>query len=410
MRLLQINVSSTEGSTGRTCREFSDYVNGCSGHTCYTAYSTGGEIENGYKMGHELGKKAHAFLSRITGLQAHFSTLSTWKMLRWVDGIRPDAVIRRNVHSNFLNLPLVLRYLAERDIPTVVVLDDCWYFTGKCTHYTLSGCYRWQSGCHDCPRLRKDIPSWFFDRTPEMWQEKRRLFSAVPRLGVVGVSEWVSSEARESILANSLCITSIYNWVDLSVFKPVAQAREGLPDIPFDFVVLGVASSWGAAKGLSSFIELASRLRRDECIVLVGSLPSGIDLPPNVISVGPVNSESVLAQYYSAADILLSLSAEETFGKVSAEALACGTPIVCMDSTASPELCGEGCGFVCPVGNLDAVAVALRKVRAAGGEEYRERCVAFARQTFAKEGLIERWLAFVESLASGASETGSIEK
>ena len=41
----------------------------------------------------------------------------------------------------------------------------------------------------------------------------------------------------------------------------------------------------------------------------------------------------------------MQLSKQETFGKVVAEALACGTPAIVYNSTASPELIQEGCGY-----------------------------------------------------------------
>ena len=59
-----------------------------------------------------------------------------------------------------------------------------------------------------------------------------------------------------------------------------------------------------------------------------------------------------MAQFYSAADLFLNLSYEETFGLVTAEALACGTPAIVYNRTAVPEIIDESCGIVVEAGNI----------------------------------------------------------
>lgn len=74
-----------------------------------------------------MDHKLHALLSRITGRQACFSYLATRRLLRELDRINPDAVILRNLHGNYINLPVLLRYLAKKDIVTIPVMHDCWF-------------------------------------------------------------------------------------------------------------------------------------------------------------------------------------------------------------------------------------------------------------------------------------------
>ena len=84
---------------------------------------------------------------------------------------QPDVVHLHNLHANYVNVKRLLSFLGEQDIPTVITLHDCWFFTGKCTHYTSIKCNKWQTGCEKCPSLKKDIPSWFFDCTQKMWKD-----------------------------------------------------------------------------------------------------------------------------------------------------------------------------------------------------------------------------------------------
>ena len=120
----------------------------------------------------------------------------------------------------------------------------------------------------------------------------------------------------------------------------------------------------------------------------------------NVVCIESTGLERVLAEYYSAADVFVNLSPEESFGKVSAEALACGTPVVCFDSTANAELVPEGCGYVLPMGDLEGLTEAVKKAADTGREAYSEKCRAFAEREFDKVKQIEKYLKLYEDLTS----------
>ena len=421
MKILQVNAVNGVLSTGRTVTELAAGLE-ARGIENRTAYSMGPKPEHGYRIGTSVEKTTHALGSRLLGRQAYFSSRGTRGLLRYIDDESPDVVHLRNLHGNYIHLPMLLEYLGERDIPTVVNLDDCWFFTGKCCHYTIDGCHRWETGCGSCPRLRKDNPSWFIDATARMWADKRRLFEAIPRLGVIGVSDWISSEVERSFLSCASIIRRIYNWVDLDLFRPrpMREARERL-GLPLDGVIsLGVAGGWSDAKGLSDFNELARMLTvpgsggdstaaaaaRRVSIVLVGGMGRRTAVSRDIVVVGVTHDVGELADYYSAADAFLQLSPEETFGKVTAEALACGTPAVVYDSTANPELVRSGCGYVVDCGDIPQVLSRVSRIAAEGKREYSERCRWFAKMHFEKESLIDEHVALYEELrAIGGGST-----
>lgn len=113
-----------------------------------------------------------------------------------------------------------------------------------------------------------------------------------------------------------------------------------------NFIILGVASGWSNDKGLDKFIEISQHVESNVRIVLVGKTDNSLIFPENIISIPETDKIQELVEYYSMADVLLNLSLEETFGKVVAEALSCGTPVISIDSTANAELVGFGCGYV----------------------------------------------------------------
>ena len=401
MKILQINAVGQSGSTGRTCQEFASFINNHTSHTCYTAFAQGKTGEFCYQIGDRIEWKSHAFLSRLTGKQAHFSRRGTRGLLRYIGQIQPDIVHLRNLHGNYIHFPMLMKFLAENRIPVVLTLHDCWFFTGKCTHYTVDLCDRWISGCHDCPRLKKDNRSWFRDATSELWKEKKTLFSSLSALAVVGVSDWITEEARKSFLSCAKEIIRIYNWIDLDLFSSqnATELSEKLKSGK-KHLVLGVASGWSGDKGLYDFMKLAEKLQDTAMIALVGNLPEKEKLPENILSIPSTESVETLVRYYNAADVFVTLSLEETFGKVSAEALACGTPVVCYDSTANGELVGEGCGAVVPPKDLDSAEQAVREILANGKKKYSSGCRVFAENNFEKIERIKDYLYIYKNISN----------
>lgn len=392
MKILQINAVADAGSTGEICRQINEMLLH-QGHQGMILYGNG---ESTYpyacKVSGKYGVKLHGLMSRVLGKNAAYSPIATGKVLRKIRAFQPDVVHLHNLHGNYVNLNPLLRYLAKKNIATVITLHDCWFFTGKCTHYTQAGCSKWETGCHDCPRLKEDIPALFFDRTAQMWKEKKQLFNAIPRLAVVGVSDWITNEGRKSpCFSNAKIITRIYNWIDTKTFYPRQSDIKEKYHIPGDrFTVLCIGAGWSRQASRSQeLLKLAAMLPQDCQIVLAGNVPFADELPENVRYIGYVRSAEELAQLYSAADVYAHLSREDTFGKVIAEALACGTPAVVYDSTACPELVKESCGAIVAPGDTEGLLQAIMQVREKGKAAYSENCVAAVQGKLEREKLLQ---------------------
>ena len=398
MKILQINAVSAISSTGRICSELSDYLNN-NGHEGYVAYSAGIPYSKGYKIGSKLDTKLHGLNSRLFGKQAYFSKSATRRLISYIIELKPDVVHLHNLHSNYINLKLLLNYLAINDIPTVISLHDCWFYTGKCTHYTFDNCYNWQNKCGNCPRLLKDNPSWFFDRTPKLLQDKKDWLQSIPRLAVVGVSDWITNEAKKSFLSSAKVLTRIYNWINLDVFKPVdgsnVRQKLGLTD---KYVILGVASGWSNLKGLDKFIELSEIILPEMKIVLVGGLSSMIKIPDEIIYISETHNAKELAEYYSMADVYVHLSPEETFGKTIAEALSCGTPAIVFNSTACPEVVGNECGIILNEYQASAILKAILTISEKGKSYYSTKAVNRVKQNFNSILIIEEFTALYKQM------------
>lgn len=401
MKILQINAVNKIASTGRNCYEISTFFENRRDE-CVTAYSKGPSVnaEKEFIIGNQWDTKLHGLLSRVSGKQGYFSVGATKRLLAYMDAFSPDIVLLGNLHGNYINIPMLLKYLAEKNIATVAVLHDCWFYTGKCCHYTVDNCYKWQQHCGDCPSLKKYNKSWFFDKTYDVLEDKKKLFGAIPRLAVVGVSDWITNEAKKApVFKNAKEFVRIYNWIDLESFRQRKDSglRERL-HLENKKIILCVASGWNKEKGLDTVYHLSERLTDNQRLLIVGDMKEDRNWNARVIHIPSTNSAEELAEYYSVADVFIQPSPEETFGKVSAEALACGTPVVCFPTTANPELVGEGCGIVCPTESVEEYYACVQTVLRNGKETYSANCVAFARKNFDKNSNLLQYVQLFENL------------
>ena len=397
MKVLQINAIYEKLSTGKNTKDLHEYLLNEGIESYVASPILSGLDTNSYRIGNVIDRKLHALLSRISGKQAYFSSIETYKLIRWIDKLAPDVVVLGNVHGNYINLPMLLKYISKNNIATVVVLHDCWFFTGKCTHYDSINCNKWKTLCHKCPKLKEDNPSWYFDRTREMFKGKERMFDSVNRLAVVGVSKWITDQAMQApILKNAKVFESIYNWIDLNAFHCNPKHFKEENNLLGKKIYLGVAATWNEDKGLSVFLQLSKLLQENERIVLVGSLPN-IELPSTVINIPRTYDIHSLIAIYSEADIFLQLSCQETFGKVVAEALSCGLPVVTNKKTANPELVNSECGVVLDDIIPEEIYSAITMINM-NYDKYAERCRAFAENNFNASILLEKYKILFERI------------
>lgn len=348
MKILQINTVCDFGSTGRTTRELADYLEQ-QGHECFVAYGHGlATFHNSMKIGNYYENLFHnVFFTRLLGLHGYGSYFGTKKLIRWIEENKPDIVHLRNLHINYLNLPMLYDFLVKKNIPVVLTLHDCYNFTGKCSHYTANKCYKWQTECNYCPYKNTTAPAYLFDHSQRVFRLKKSFYNRIQNLTVVAVSKWLRDEAAKSMMAcKGHKITYVYNWIDYSKFHRVTteEVTDFIQQYNLDSqykYLISVSQGWD--KNASRFKDakhLAEKLPQGYKLILVGSKTQATEISAPLIHIPYINGTKELSKAYTLAEAYVHLSVEDTFGKVIAEAMACGTVPIAFNSTACGEVAG----------------------------------------------------------------------
>ncbi len=353
MKIVQINATCGQGSTGKICLSISELLNKKQVEN-YILYSQGNsDYKNGIKyVSKKWCLKVQALKSRVFGNFGFNSKSSTRTLIKEIKKIDPDIVHLHNMHSHDCNLSLLFKFLKQSKIKTYWTFHDCWAFTGYCPHYDMIGCNKWQNECYSCP-IKKRY-SWFFDRSSVLHKTKKELFKDI-NLTIVTPSQWLADQVKISFLKN-YPVKVINNGIDLDIFKPTESDFRKKYNLKDKFIVLGVAFGWSERKGLDVFIELSKRLEERFQIVLVGTDDNtDKQLPDNIISIHRTQNQKELAEIYTAADVFVNPTREEVLGMVNVESLACGTPVITFNTGGSPECIDETCGIVVEKDDVEAM-------------------------------------------------------
>lgn len=388
MKVLQINAVYGTGSTGIIVKDISELASS-KGIEVSVAYASSridkSEIPNGYRIGNDIDHKMHAVLCRINGKQAYFSNMSTQKLLKYMDEFKPDVVHLHNLHSNFINLNMLLRHLAKNKIRTIITLHDCWFYTGGCFHYTSSTCERWKNECGNCPRKNLDTPSLFKDQSKLIIKDRNIGFRAIEELTIVGVSKWISNEAKLGIFAGR-DIETIYNGIDCNFYKITSLEFREKYSIGNKFVIMGMANKWFNQSNMGIVNQIKEVFSSPEYVIVIVGNPDSTDpiWKDNILLLPHINSREELRNIYCGADVFVNLTREESLSLVNIEAQACGTPVITFDNTGASETVDYNTGIKVQTGNAIDVIEAIKTIKERGKNSYREHCIEFIKQRFDK--------------------------
>lgn len=344
MRVLLIDVNCKNSSTGNIVYNLYKYIN-YTGDEAAVCYGRGEKLKekNIFKFGLDTETYIHALLTRITGFTGCFSLFSTRRLIKFIKKFNPDVVHIHELHAYFVNIKPLINYLKKNHIKTVMTLHCEFAYTGKCGH--SMECEQWKTECRQCPHLREYVSTIWFDHTNYMFRQKKNIFSNFNELSIITPSKWLAQRVSASFLKNCP-LSVIHNGIDTNIFCPkeVSYLRKELKINKDEKVVLSVAPHLMTKEKGGFFIkEIAKRLEARKIRFLMIGV-DGIEriYDRNIILNGPIFDKTILANYYSLADLFLICSERENFPTTCIEAQCCGTPIYGFNTGGTAETILQG--------------------------------------------------------------------
>jgi glycosyltransferase involved in cell wall biosynthesis len=240
------------------------------------------------------------------------------------------------IGNGFLNL----NQFKKIKQPIVITLHDVWFITGGC-HVNFE-CKKYETGCDKCPMFENKFNP--FNITKIIYKKKVNIFSN-KNIELIVLSQWMKDIVTKSPIFSKSNINLIPNGVNLDIFTPLNKnvARINF-SINLDTKIIlygGISAKSDYNKGYDLLIDCIHSLNlKDIEIVVFGEKTSSQSQLAGykVTSVGFLSNEIDLAKLYSAADIVIVPSRQESFSQVSLEAISCGTPVVAFDYSGPRDI------------------------------------------------------------------------
>ena len=294
---------------------------------------------------------------------------------------------------NLLRARLLHRQRLRALAPDLVHVAYAWTETGGSRLWLSDNC-----GVPSVVSVHNAFPRT--DISPWGIRLMRQAFRSVR--GIYGVSDSALHQFLDvygSFLRTSTITATIHNFVDVERFHPSAETRKKtrmLLGIAPDALVVGSIGRIDAQKEpltVARCFAASTRDMQNAVLVYVGDGPLTDELTTEVSRLGieekvrRVDFRSDPESYFPALDIHVLLSQQEGFGITTAEAMACGVPVLATDVPGTRDVLADtGAGWLVPYLDEAAVTHALRRAlndpaqRLAMGQ----RGVSEARRRFAK--------------------------
>lgn len=256
----------------------------------------------------------------------------------------PKKIVQINpdiVHLHWIaGAMMSVKDLARIDKPIVWSLHDMWAFTGG--EHIDEGQQHYLDRCGNSKVLKSYKDK---DLSRKGWQRKRKVYTQIQDMSIVGLSDWMHQAAKSSSLLEDKNHIHLPNPIDTTAFAPFDKldARH-LFNLPIDkkLILFGAMNATSDPnKGFQHiFLALqASSLENTELVIFGSRQPTiPLSFKQPVHYLGQLHDDVSLRVLYNAADVMVVPSLQENLSNTIMESLACGTPVAAFDIGGNSDM------------------------------------------------------------------------
>lgn len=318
-----------------------------------------------------------------------------------VEDEAPDLVHLHWIGRGYVSISALPKFRR----PIVWTLHDSWPFTGGC--HIPDNCLKYRDSCGTCPQLGSSMAT---DLSRWVWRRKKRHWDSLD-ITAVAPSTWLADRAKSSSLFRDRRVEVIPHGLDHQIFRPHdPQLARQILGLPLDKRIIlhgAVTAVSDPNKGYPMLCEAARKMASNgwaskvEVVVFGSSKPSDPpDLHLETTYLGVLQDDVTLALLYSAADVFVAPSKQESFGQTVLEAMACGTPAVAFGGSGISEMIIHGkTGYLAEPYDADDLAAGISWVLEHDDRrELSGNARSRVEDSFTSEKAARRYLAMYEEI------------
>ncbi|MCC2640313.1 MAG: putative Glycosyl transferase, group 1 [Nitrospira sp.] len=290
---------------------------------------------------------------------------------------------RPNMRYRVVRFPLFRRRFWEQVAPLLAGPHDL-------LHFPYDSCVAWKRGrfvatIHDIkpllfPELRAGAG---LNGRIEQWLVGDR-WKTIDHVVTISEHSRCDLLAHVPLLPDQVTVTPL--GLDADRFRPAGHRKENRPYV---FCVAGSDPTKNIGRLVEAFAKLPETIRDRFDLLLAGDVCKRMDIRSAVERLGigrqttfaGVVSDADLITYYQQATVFVFPSLYEGFGLPVLEAMGCGCPVICSNSSSLPEVAGEAALLVDPHDAGQFAAELLRVLQSpALQSDLRARGLARARE------------------------------
>ncbi len=334
-----------------------------------------------------LKKKYHNFVHRlgITNSKETNRDYSVRDFLQTTESFSTDRILKKAgfkpdvVIVLFMQRMVTFKNLYEIQQKTgakiLLYPMDMAPFTGGC-HFAWD-CSGYTNMCGNCPAYFSENE---IDQSRINWLYKQKYITKID-LEVIAGSKWLEEQIQLSSLFKSKPIHKILLSVDTQQFKPFDKIESrnifGLP-LSKKIVFFGAKLLIYKRKGFEYLLKALEVLKRelsegeaeDIHLMVAGKTDLGIKFPFDFTSLGYL-THNELARAFSAADVFVNPSIEDSGPMMINQSILCGTPVVSFNMGVASDLVINGkTGYNVPVQDFIEMSRGIKSILTMDHDEF----------------------------------------